>query len=76
VHERLFEAFTYLVRIGPEDVPEGELRLAFAELMGREATGFSSDIDAETRIIALLMRAVHFMGFCYPLRYPIGINRN
>jgi hypothetical protein len=24
VHERLFEAFTYLMRIGPEDMPGGE----------------------------------------------------
>ncbi len=25
VHERLFEAFTYLVRIGPEDIPVEDL---------------------------------------------------
>ena len=33
VHERLFEAFTHLARIGPEDVPDGDLRAAFAELV-------------------------------------------
>jgi len=33
VHERLFEAFTHLVLISPEDVPDGELRPAFRELM-------------------------------------------
>jgi hypothetical protein len=53
VHERLFEAFTYLVLIGPEDVPDGELRLAFAELMGaltsEEAKG------TEGRLVATLM---------------------
>ena len=25
VHERLFEAFTHLAQIGPEDVPDGDL---------------------------------------------------
>ena len=30
VHERLFEAFTHLVLISPEDVPDGELRLLSA----------------------------------------------
>ena len=35
VHERLFEAFTSLVRIGPEDIPDDQLRRAFAELIGR-----------------------------------------
>jgi hypothetical protein len=53
VHERLFEAFTYLVRIGPEDIPDGELRRAFAELMGaltsEEAKG------TEGRLVATLM---------------------
>jgi hypothetical protein len=52
VHERLFEAFTYLMRIGPEDMPDGDLRLAFAELMGaltaEEAKG------TEGRLIATL----------------------
>ena len=33
VYERLFEAFTHLARIGPEDIPDGDLRAAFAELM-------------------------------------------
>jgi hypothetical protein len=33
VHERLFEAFTHLVLISREDVPDGELRPAFRELM-------------------------------------------
>jgi hypothetical protein len=53
VHERLFEAFTDLVRIGREDVPDGELRRAFAELMGaltsEEARG------TEGRVVATLM---------------------
>jgi hypothetical protein len=53
VHERLFEAFTDLVLIGPGDMPDGELRLAFAELMGaltsEEAKG------TEGRLVATLM---------------------
>ena len=32
-YERLFEAFTHLARIGPEDIPDGDLRTAFAERM-------------------------------------------
>src|SRR4051812_6936732 len=31
VHERLFEAFTHLARIGSGDIPDGDLRAAFAE---------------------------------------------
>jgi hypothetical protein len=53
VHERLFEAFTSLVRIGPEDIPDDRLRRAFAELMGaltsEEAKG------TEGRLVATLM---------------------
>jgi hypothetical protein len=39
VHERLFEAFTHLVLIRPEDVPDGELRPAFSKLMAALTSG-------------------------------------
>ena len=55
VHERLFEAFTYLVQIGPEDVPDGELRPAFAELMGaltaEEAKGTEGRLVATLKVM-------------------------
>jgi hypothetical protein len=55
VHERLFEAFTYLVLIGPDDVPDGELRLAFAELMGtltsEEAKGTEGRLVATLKVM-------------------------
>ena len=55
VRERLFEAFTDLVRIGPEDMPDGELRLAFAELMGaltsEEAKGTEGRLGATLMIV-------------------------
>jgi hypothetical protein len=55
VHERLFEAFTDLVLIGPEDMPDGELRLAFAELMGaltaEEAKGTEGRLVATLKVM-------------------------
>ena len=33
VHERLFEAAKFLIRIRPEDIPDGELRRLFVDLM-------------------------------------------
>jgi hypothetical protein len=55
VHERLFEAFTDLVRIGPEDMPDGELRPAFAELMGaltaEEAKGTEGRLVATLKVM-------------------------
>jgi hypothetical protein len=55
VHERLFEAFTCLVRIGPEDMPDGDLRLAFAELMGaltcEEAKGTEGQLVATLKVM-------------------------
>jgi hypothetical protein len=52
VHERLFEAFTHLVLIGPEDVPDGELRPAFAELMA--ALTSEEPKRTEGRLVATL----------------------
>jgi hypothetical protein len=53
IHERLFEAFTDPVRIGPEDVPDGELRPAFAELTA--ALTSEEPKGAEGRLVATLM---------------------
>jgi hypothetical protein len=53
VHERLFEAFTCLVRIGPEDMPDGELRRAFAELMAALTSEEPSGTGG--RLVATLM---------------------
>ena len=52
VHERLFEAFTLLARIGPEDIPDGDLRAAFAELMA--ALTSESPKGTEGRLVATL----------------------
>ena len=52
VHERLFEAFTHLARIGPEDVPDGDLRAAFAELMA--ALTSERPKGTEGRLVATL----------------------
>jgi hypothetical protein len=51
-HERLFEAFTYLARIRPEDLPDGELRPAFAELMA--ALTCEEPEGTEGRLVATL----------------------
>ena len=52
VHERLFEAFTHLVLISPEDVPDGELRPAFRELMA--ALTSEEPKGTEGRLVATL----------------------
>ena len=52
VHERLFEAFTLLARIGPEDIPDGDLRAAFAELMA--ALTSERPKGTEGRLVATL----------------------
>jgi hypothetical protein len=52
VHERLFEAFTHLVLIGPEDMPVGELRPALAELMA--AVTSEEPKGTEGRLVATL----------------------
>ena len=52
VHERLFEAFTHLARIGPEDIPDGDLRAAFAELMA--ALTSERPKGTEGRLVATL----------------------
>ena len=52
VHERLFEAFTHLARLGPEDIPDGELRPAFAELMA--ALTSETPKGTEGRLVATL----------------------
>ncbi len=52
VHERLFEAFTHLVLIGPEDVPDGELRPAFCELIA--ALTSEEPKGTEGRVVATL----------------------
>ena len=52
VHERLFEAFTHLVLIRPEDVPDGELRSAFFELMA--ALTSEKPKGTEGRLVATL----------------------
>jgi hypothetical protein len=52
VHERLFEAFTLLARIGPQDIPDGDLRPAFAELMA--ALTSESPKGTEGRLVATL----------------------
>jgi hypothetical protein len=52
VHERLFEAFTHLARLGPEDIPDGELRPAFAELMA--ALTSETPKCTEGRLVATL----------------------
>ena len=53
VHERLFEAFTHLVLISPEDVPDGELRPAFRELMA--ALTSEEPKGTEGRLVATLV---------------------
>ena len=52
VHERLFEAFTHLARIGPEGMPDGDLRAAFAELMA--ALTSERPKGTEGRLVATL----------------------
>jgi hypothetical protein len=52
VHERLFEAFTHLTRIGPEDLPDGDLRAAFAELIA--ALTSERPRGTEGRLVATL----------------------
>ena len=52
VHERLFEAFKHLVLISPEDVPDGELRPAFRELMA--ALTSEEPKGTEGRLVATL----------------------
>ena len=52
IHERLFEAFTHLARIGPEDMPDGELRPAFAELVA--ALTSETPTGNEGRLVATL----------------------
>jgi hypothetical protein len=52
VYERLFEAFTHLARIGPEDIPDGDLRAAFAELMA--ALTSERPKGTEGRLVATL----------------------
>ena len=52
VHERLFEAFTHLVLVRPEDMPDGELRPAFCELMA--ALTSEEPKGTESRLVATL----------------------
>ena len=52
VHDRLFEAFTLLARISPQDIPDGDLRAAFAELMA--ALTSESPKGTEGRLVATL----------------------
>jgi hypothetical protein len=63
VHERLFEAFTYLVRIGPEDISDEDLRHAFVEVrtaltsehaQGRSKSRNLRDLSKEGRLVASL----------------------
>jgi hypothetical protein len=52
VPERLFEAFMYLVRIGPEDMPDGDPRRAFVDIM--VALTSEKAKGSEGRVVATL----------------------